>query len=79
MITINNNSQKINLGKDFSTLELAFDNVSESIIIVNRQGNVLYANKTFTKHTGYSSSLTKGTKIGSRNFWGANLGEKFFQ
>lgn len=64
-----------NLAEDLSKFKLAVENASDHIVITDKDGMVLYANKAAEIITGYSFAETVGKKAGL--LWGG-LMEKIF-
>jgi PAS domain S-box-containing protein len=56
-----------NLAKDLNKFKLALDNTSEQVIITDKDGTILYANKGTEKVTGYKIKEVIGKK--SKELW----------
>ncbi len=65
-----------NSAKDLEKFKLALDNASDSIVIMDSHGKIIYVNGSTRTVTGYQPSDIIGTKAGQ--IWGKSMGEKYF-
>lgn len=67
------------LTNDLEKFKLAADNVSEQIVIADKNGFVLYANKGAEEITGYAKRSMMNKKAGGKTLWGGQMDDKFYQ
>jgi len=66
-----------NLAKDLEKFKLAVDNVSDTIVISDPEGIVIYANRAVEKVTGYKPEEAVGKKSGA--LWKAPMSKEYYQ
>ncbi len=67
--------QQLSIG--LQGLTAGFDSASDHVVITDRQGKILYANKSAERHTGYSIAEMIGRKPGE--LWGGLMSPEFYQ
>ncbi|MEI6280617.1 MAG: ATP-binding protein [bacterium] len=65
------------LAKDLEKFKLAVDNATDQIVITDKEGIVVYANKIIETITGYSPEETVGKKSGI--LWGMQMPKEYYQ
>jgi len=68
-----------NLAGDLEKFKLAVENASDHIVITDKSGTILYANKAVEKTTGYSLEEVIGKKAGTKDLWGGQMGQAFYE
>lgn len=66
------------LAKDLEKFKLAVENASDHIVITDKDGMILYANKAVKRITGFMIEEIMGKKAGSKNLWGGQMGQDFY-
>ena len=66
-----------NLGKELEKFKFAVDNASDHMVITDDDGQVIFANKSVTRITGYSISEIINTKAGV--LWGGIMDKAFYK
>lgn len=61
------------LTRDLEKFKLAVENSSDHIVITDAEGNIVYANKSVERITGFSISEVLGKKAGSKTLWGGQM------
>lgn len=64
--------------KDLQRFKLAVENASDHIVITDKDGVIVYANKSVKRITGFDSYEVIGKKAGSKDLWGGLMNEKFY-
>lgn len=64
--------------KDLQRFKLAVENASDHIIITDKEGFIVYANKSVERITGFSNNEIIGKKAGSKDLWGGLMGKSFY-
>lgn len=64
---------------DLEKFKLAVENASDHIVITDKEGIILYANKGVERITGFSSEEVVGHKAGSKENWGGMMDKKVYQ
>lgn len=67
------------MAKDLKKYQLAVENASDQIVITDREGKIIYANKATEGITGYASKDIVGKKAGSPEIWGGLMDNEFYQ
>jgi len=70
-------TQELAYINEIQKFQLAVENASDQIVIVDSEGNVLYANPATEKITGYTLLEIIGTKAGS--LWGGLMENSFYE
>ena len=65
--------------REMKRLKFVIDSMSEHIIITDREGNILYANKAAEKSTGFSFEEMKDKKHGTKELWGGHMKKDFYE
>ncbi len=65
-------NQKL-LSQDLKKFKLAVANASEHIVITDKDGYIIYANKAVEKITGFSVKEIIGKKAGGKDLWGGMM------
>lgn len=79
-MTIRNPISKTELEKykkEVRTLKKGFDLLRDHVVITDRHGNILYANKAVEQNTGFSVSEVIGKNPG--DLWGGNMPKDFYE
>jgi PAS domain S-box-containing protein len=66
------------LASELEKYKLATDSASDHIVITDKEGTVLYANKAVEKITGFSAKDIMGKKAGSKDLWGGLMPKEFY-
>jgi PAS domain S-box-containing protein len=64
---------------DLEKFKLAVDGVSDHIVITDKEGIILYANKAVEKITGFSNLEVVGKKAGNKDLWGGLMPKIFYE
>lgn len=67
--------QHLSIG--LQALTAGFDRANDHVVITDRRGRILYANKAAERHTGYSITEMIGRKPGE--LWGGLMSSEFYQ
>lgn len=67
---IYNRKKTEDLINDLKKFRLAIENVSDHIVITDKEGTILYMNPSAEKITGFSAKESLGKKAGSKDLWG---------
>lgn len=65
--------------KDLQRFKLAVENASDHIVITDKDGVIVYANKSVKRITGFDSYEVIGKKAGSKDLWGGLMDENFYR
>ncbi|HBK34547.1 MAG: PAS/PAC sensor hybrid histidine kinase [Candidatus Uhrbacteria bacterium GW2011_GWE2_40_58] len=65
--------------QDLEKFRLAVENVSEHIVITDKDGMVLFMNKGAENITGFFKDEILGTKAGTKQNWGGQMPKEFYQ
>lgn len=66
-----------NLANDLKKFQLAVENASDQIIITDPDANIIYANKTIERLTGFTKDEVIGKNPGK--MWGGQMDKKFYK
>lgn len=64
---------------DQEIFSLVLENISDSIIVTDKEGIILYANQALEKITGFKVKDVLGKKAGSNHLWGGLMENKFYE
>lgn len=67
------------LAADLKKFKMAVDDVDSHVVITDRDGIILYANKAVKRITGFDPQDILGEKAGSKKLWGGLMGEKIYK
>lgn len=67
------------LARDLEKYRLAVEGASDHIIITNKEGTILFANRAVEKITGFTVDEVLGHKAGARELWGGLMPKEFYQ
>jgi PAS domain S-box-containing protein len=67
------------LTKDLEKFKLAVENSSDHIVITDAEGNIVYANKSVERITGFLISEVMGKKAGSKSLWGGQMDSEVYK
>jgi len=67
------------LAKDLEKFRLAVAEASDHIVITDKEGIVIFANKGVKNITGFSNSEVVGKKVGTDKLWGGLMDKKFYE
>jgi PAS domain S-box-containing protein len=67
------------LAKDLEKFKLAVENASDHIVITDKEGLVIYANKMVETITGFGVKEVLGKKAGCKDLWGGLMTLPFYQ
>ena len=65
--------------EDLKKFKLAVKYASDTVIITDKKGTILYVNQAAEKISGYSQSEIIGEKIGSRKLWGGIKDSNYYK
>lgn len=65
--------------RDLEKFKLAVDNASDQIVITDKEGKIIFANKATTEITGFSVDEIIGKKAGGKELWGGLMDKKFYE
>ncbi|MDD4409261.1 MAG: PAS domain S-box protein [Candidatus Pacebacteria bacterium] len=68
----------VGLAQDLEKFKLAVENTSDHIVITDKEGILLYANKGAEEMTGFSQEEIIGKKCGGRDTWGGLMSLDFY-
>ncbi|MEI6378213.1 MAG: ATP-binding protein [Candidatus Falkowbacteria bacterium] len=64
--------------KDLQQFKLAVDNANDHIVITDKDGLIIYANKGVENVTGFKREEVLGKKAGSKQLWGGQMSKDFY-
>ena len=64
---------------DREIFSLILENISDSIIVTDKEGLILYANRALEKITGFKVKEVLGKKAGNNQLWGGLMENKFYE
>lgn len=67
-----------NLAKDLEKFKLAVEGASDQIVIADKDGIILFANKALEEITGFSPQEVVGKKVGTKDLWGGEMDKAFY-
>jgi PAS domain S-box-containing protein len=65
--------------KGLERFKLAVENASDQIVITNKEGFIIYANKSLERVTGFYPDEVIGRKAGSKDLWGGMMEHDFYE
>lgn len=66
------------VARDLEKFKLAVDNVYSHIVITDKDGVCIYANKSVERITGFSIKEVLGQKVGTKKNWGGLMDDEFY-
>lgn len=67
------------LASDLEKFKIALDGTSDHVVITDPNGIVLYANAGLERITGFSPKEVLGKKVGTKELWGGNMSQEFYE
>ncbi len=64
---------------DLEKFKLAVEFSSNHIVITDKEGIILYANKAAETITGFPLKKMLGQKVGNKNLWGGRMSKEFYE
>lgn len=67
------------IARDLEKFKMAVDDTSDHVVITDSEGIILYANDAVERITGFSPDEILGTKVGTKENWGGQMEEEFYE
>lgn len=67
------------LAHELEKFKIALDGTSDHVIITDPNGTILYANASLERITGFRPDEVIGRKAGTRELWGGNMEQEFYE
>lgn len=67
------------LASDLKKFKIALDGTFDHVVITDPNGIVLYANAGLERITGFSREEVLGKKVGTKELWGGNMSQEFYE
>ena len=65
--------------KDSEKFKLAVENASDHIVITDKDGAIIFANRAMEEITGFKIKEVVGKKVGSKQLWGGEMDKAFYE
>lgn len=72
-------SRAESLASDLEKFKIALDGTSDHVVITDPNGVALYANAGLKRITGFSPAEVIGKKVGTKELWGGNMNQEFYE
>lgn len=72
-------SRAESLVSDLEKFKIALDGTSDHVVITDPNGVALYANAGLERITGFSPKEVLGKKVGTKELWGGNMDQEFYE
>ncbi|QQS15542.1 MAG: PAS domain-containing sensor histidine kinase [Candidatus Moraniibacteriota bacterium] len=72
-------SRAESLASDLEKFKVALDGTSDHVVITDPNGVALYANAGLKRITGFSPKEVLGKKVGTKELWGGNMNQEFYE